>query len=541
MVIVAVLPCRNEEKNIGDIVQRAKRYVDAVIVVDDRSKDGTRYVARQAGADVVGDWWGNGRGRGVGFSIRYGLIMARLHYPDTEVFVTLDGDGQHNPDEIPQVLKPIIEGDADFVIGSRFLNDYKLPKYRKLGNDVLTWLYNAGRKPKILDSQSGFRSFKREVLDVSPTIEDGFSSCVEYLVKVRAKGFRVKEVPISCIYFDDYRQNSTLNPIRHGLLVAFGTVKWRVRVELLGSVKQLFFDLLKMVAKPLVGKGLKLRWLRNLYSVLTKKMMSEQDSVIEINDCLIKVSTDVRGLDGMTGTLVSSGVYEPLTTEVFKHILKEGMKVIDVGAHIGYYTLLSSKLVGESGKVWAIEPEPKNFKDLQGNIFLNGLKNVIAVNKAVSNSNGESQFFVSKMESGEHSLLACRSNLKDTIEVDTIRLDNLILDGEVDFIKTDTEGNEIAVLEGAKNIIAKNQNIKIVTEVWFPGIQASGHSPSKLWTLLRDYGFERFYLLDEIGKKVYGDSFEITYVKAIERCQAGKFSVNLLCSREPLDIEFQKV
>ncbi len=223
----AVIPCYNEEKTIADIVHKTKKYCDRVIVVDNNSEDNTR---EEAGKlipcyDIQSCYI-----RGAGITTAYGLIRALnpLKYFRADVIVTLDGDGQHNPDNILEVVKPIVNREADVVIGSRFLNGYSIPKYRKFGIDIITWLFNVGSGQKISDAQSCFRAFSYDALKaVMPIKEIGFSFSVEMLVKARAKGMRIVEVPIDCIYYDDGRQNSTINPIRHGLGVALGTVKWR--------------------------------------------------------------------------------------------------------------------------------------------------------------------------------------------------------------------------------------------------------------------------------------------------------------------------
>ncbi len=224
MKIIAVIPCYNAEEAIGNVVRRAKRLVDSVVVVDNNSGDETGSRACEAGASVMQYLEKQGAGASTGLGVS--VVLASEH-PD--IVVTLDGDGQHDPDELPRVIKPIVDGEADLVIGSRFLYRYRLPRYRKLGIDVITWLYNAGAKQKITDGQSCFRAYSRAALGaILPIKEDGFSFSIETLVKARARGLRIVEVPVSCIYHSDPRKNSTINPIRHGLSVALGAIRWRI-------------------------------------------------------------------------------------------------------------------------------------------------------------------------------------------------------------------------------------------------------------------------------------------------------------------------
>ncbi|MCJ7516112.1 MAG: glycosyltransferase family 2 protein [Dehalococcoidia bacterium] len=224
--ILAVIPCLNEGQFISDIVTRARKYADVVIVIDDGSTDDTAEAAEKAGAKVIK----HEVRRGAGAATRSAFEAAKNY--DADILVTLDGDGQHNPDEIPQVLAPILRGEADLVIGSRFLKpDIKqAPKYRKFGIDVITWLFNLGSKVKVSDSQSCFRAHSRRLIESVKITEDGFGFSVQVLIQARRKDFVIREVPVSCIY---HLQGSSLNPVAHGLGVAWGVVRLRFRNELI--------------------------------------------------------------------------------------------------------------------------------------------------------------------------------------------------------------------------------------------------------------------------------------------------------------------
>ncbi len=213
MKTIAVIPCLNEENFIHDVVVKTIKHVDKVIVVDDGSKDATARVAQEAGAEVVS----HPRRQGAGAATRTGFETA-LNY-GADIVVTLDGDGQHNPDEINRLLAPIIEGQADLVIGSRFLDpDTNMPHYRKLGIDAITWLYNWGSPVRVSDSQSCFRAHTRKLLEAVRISRRDFSFSIEVLVKSRRLGFAIAEVPISCLY---HANGSTMDPISHGLSVAW--------------------------------------------------------------------------------------------------------------------------------------------------------------------------------------------------------------------------------------------------------------------------------------------------------------------------------
>jgi len=217
--VVAAIPCFNTEPFVAAMVPRARKYVDQVIVIDDGSSDGTADAARAAGALVIS----HNVNSGYGAAIKSCFEVARANAAD--VLVILDGDGQHNPDEIPQLLGPVLRGEADLVIGSRFIaNDHNMPGYRKFGIKVITYLWNFGSKMKTSDAQSGFRAYQLRAFQGFSLAERGMSISIEILEKATMKGAIIKEVPISCFYTP-----STLNlkVIRHGLSVALSVIRIR--------------------------------------------------------------------------------------------------------------------------------------------------------------------------------------------------------------------------------------------------------------------------------------------------------------------------
>jgi glycosyltransferase involved in cell wall biosynthesis len=228
MKIIAVIPCLNEEQFIGDVVAKALKHVDKVIVADDGSTDGTADVARGAGAVVIS----HKKRLGAGAATRTGFEAAIKMGAD--IVVTLDGDGQHNPGEIPALLAPILDGKADLVIGSRFLCATKVPFHRKFGIDIITWLYNVGHKDRIADGQSGFRAYSRKTLEAIKITYPGFGFSIQSLVQPRKSKLKITEVPISCIYHDT---GSTQDPLTHGLSVAWAVVQIRINEEVLKSGK----------------------------------------------------------------------------------------------------------------------------------------------------------------------------------------------------------------------------------------------------------------------------------------------------------------
>ena len=205
--VIAGIPAYNESKYIGTIVLSARQYVNEVIVVDDGSTDNTVEIARLAGAEVVQ----HPRNRGYGAAIQTILDEARKRDPD--ILVILDSDAQHNPKEIPNLLKPISEG-YDFVIGSRKKQANRIPLYRRVGQRLISRSVNVLSNDRLTDSESGFRAFSRKAIETLNLKENGMAISAETVAEAARKNLKIAEVPISVIYNKD---SSTLNPITHGL------------------------------------------------------------------------------------------------------------------------------------------------------------------------------------------------------------------------------------------------------------------------------------------------------------------------------------
>ena len=202
--IVALIPAYNEERTIAKIVLKTKKYVDKVIVCDDGSTDMTGEIARALGAEVIR----HERNMGKGVALRTGLEYAKKLDPD--IVVVLDADGQHNPDEIPKLIEPLLRGETDIVIGSRFLTPNEIPLYRRIGNRILTSLVNLKAGSRLTDTQSGFRAFNRRALEEIKVTEKGMSVESQMIIDAIKKGLRASEIPITVSYKEARHKRSPL-------------------------------------------------------------------------------------------------------------------------------------------------------------------------------------------------------------------------------------------------------------------------------------------------------------------------------------------
>lgn len=219
-MITAVIPAYNEEKTIAQVVEGARKHVAEVLVVDDGSQDDTTRLAIGAGAKVIRI----PRNQGKGFALSIGLTTAALN--GSSAIVCLDGDGQHDPEDVPRLVEPIIAGRAQMVIGSRFLDAHsrsQIPAYRRVGQGVLTIATNLGSAVKITDSQSGYRAFSRDALIVFDYAESGMGIESEMVRTAVRSGLKIEEVPIVARY--DGLDTSTMKPGSHGMSVIGSIVR----------------------------------------------------------------------------------------------------------------------------------------------------------------------------------------------------------------------------------------------------------------------------------------------------------------------------
>jgi glycosyltransferase involved in cell wall biosynthesis len=220
--ILVGIPALNEEVAIGSIVLRSLKYAEGAVVIDDGSTDRTAEIASLAGATVISHRNNQGKGTSIKDIFAYAMAIK------ADILVLIDADGQHDPDELPRLVEPLLKGEADMVIGSRFLDGIAnhVPKYRRFGQEALTMVTNIASGMNVTDTQSGFRAFTKKAYDCFSFGHNGMAVESEMIVDAVAAGLKIREVPINVRYDVD---GSTYHPVQHGFRVLSHIVKMIAR------------------------------------------------------------------------------------------------------------------------------------------------------------------------------------------------------------------------------------------------------------------------------------------------------------------------
>lgn len=214
----AVIPAYNEEKTIKETAERTKKFVDHVVVVDDGSTDGTFNEAKKAGVEVIK----HKKNMGKAAALKTGFACLG----DYDTVITLDADLQHLPEEIPPLLSGL-DGGCDLCIGSRFLsNSNCMPLLNRISNRISSIILSVLAGQTITDPQSGFRAIKRETLERLELMADRYA--IEHIMILEAarKGFKIMEMPISCIYGEE---TSHINPVKDTVNVIYHILRFITR------------------------------------------------------------------------------------------------------------------------------------------------------------------------------------------------------------------------------------------------------------------------------------------------------------------------
>ncbi len=218
MFSIACIPAYNEGNNIGKTVRDVSKFVNQVVVCDDGSSDNTVLKAENAGAFVIKLQSNMGKGAALKELFKFAKSS------NSDVMVTIDADGQFVASEIPILLKPIIDGKSDVVVGYRFDDKTEMPKYRKIGNEFLDKITNLVEDLGIRDTQSGFRAYSKQAINSVSMNSNGFGADSEILISAAKNNLKITEEKITVIYNTGGR-TSTKNPISHTSEVVVSVVE----------------------------------------------------------------------------------------------------------------------------------------------------------------------------------------------------------------------------------------------------------------------------------------------------------------------------
>ena len=203
--VLAIVPAYCEGRFVGQVVRQILHYVQAVLVVDDGSSDNTASEAEAAGAKVIRHSANQGKGAALKTGLAYAVSI------EAPFFLFLDGDGQHDPSEIPAFIDAINRTNADLVVGNRMRNLQSMPIIRRWTNQFMSWQIGRICNIQIPDSQCGFRLARKELLPVLLAPSNRFEFESESIILAARQGFRLGFVPIRTIYTD---QHSKIRPLR---------------------------------------------------------------------------------------------------------------------------------------------------------------------------------------------------------------------------------------------------------------------------------------------------------------------------------------
>jgi len=257
-LVVVGIPAYNEERTIAKVVLQARKLGDVVVVCDDGSSDMTAEIVEGLGAVVVR------HKRNLGYGAAIQSLFKQAKKLNADVLVTLDGDGQHQANEVNGLLRPILDGSADIVTGSRFVGETEngnnhIPWRRRLGIKMITKLTRSASGCDMSDAQNGFRAYNRVALESLLLGENGMGVSVEILLKAKERGLKLAEVPIVCNY-SGIEQPSTHNSFRHGTSVVTSLVR------LVVEERPLVFLGVPGVASLLIGALFGV-WMLQIYAV----------------------------------------------------------------------------------------------------------------------------------------------------------------------------------------------------------------------------------------------------------------------------------
>ena len=287
-------------------------------------------------------------------------------------------------------------------------------------------------------------------------------------------------------------------------------------------MKKIIAKIYRLVAKSLVGTGL----LKYNIFIKTSRFLT-----VKLKPDFVTINGNKLYLDKLDVLSLSTyGPHGKLSEDLFAKEIKPGDVVVDVGAHIGSYTLVFAKLVGPTGKVFAFEPHKENFALLKKNIEINGYQNIIVENKAISHITGKAKFYLGT-EFYLYGALFKPQRFDDVVDVNTVTLDDYFknFNEKINFVKMDICGGEGRAFQGMNLILDANPDVKIFHEWWPWGINQYGISnPEEHLKLLDSNNYKIFKIDGKENAIIQTTVEELTKSYPISKRE----DTNLFCKKE---------
>ncbi len=310
---------------------------------------------------------------------------------------------------------------------------------------------------------------------------------------------------------------------------------------MLRKLKSVLFPVFLKFYQRLSGRGLSkiVPGTRAIYEFLLRSFWpNENVAEVQGSKMYVNVFDPDPNMRNTFRAYALKRIHEEATTSLFCNTVKEGDVVVDLGANIGYFTLLAAKLVGRQGKVYAFEPEPRNYSYLLKNIQLNGYDQVVALQKAVADKPGRVKLFICPYDTGHHTIQQyggikeyrpeLAGDKKEFVEIETVRLDDFFEGIAVrpNVIKMDVEGAEMLALSGMERLINESDNLVMFVEFFPLLIREMGQSPEEFARrLLEDFHFVMFVVGHDYSmhNKVFGeDCFRVSTVAELMSLCVGR-------------------
>jgi len=279
--------------------------------------------------------------------------------------------------------------------------------------------------------------------------------------------------------------------------------------------------------------------LRQRVAEIELRMAETQEAMRNANHCLrvlvrhAERNCEVQGhrmsLDEKDSLgLLWNGCYEPFETELVGCHIKKGDVVLDIGANIGYYTLLFARQVGETGRVFAFEPDPVNFALLKRNVQRNGYENVELIQKAVAARTESMHLYLNDENRGDHRVYDSHDG-RPSISIEAVSLDDYFkdFDGRINFIKMDIQGSEEGALRGMAGLLRRHATVKLLTEFWPVGLHRYGAEAAEFLRMIEQQDFEIHHVNEGAKRLEPVDVHELTRVYTPEK----ENYTNLFCTR----------